>query len=190
MTIIMRWDLKDSPSTLHPSFDQLGVRRASVSSPSVTELDLQRLEDTVLEKCVIAVSPVIMGTVISLACGDGTFEFRDRLRLQPFSSKSLDVRITNMMQAGFSFPPGEPCIDMVLSPNNTVAVRLAPNNEVHMMVMEYTRGSMDVPENVDITCVALALQHAYSCSNYLNNDDLLLVARKYGNLGNALALNI
>jgi mediator of RNA polymerase II transcription subunit 16 len=183
-TVVSRWDLRDTPSALHPSFDQLGVRRASISSPVIAELDLHRLEDIVLDKSVIGVSPVIMGTVVAFACSDGLFDFRDRLQLQPFNSKSLNGKITNMIQAGFSFTNGGPCIDLVLSPNNTVAVRLGQDNEVHMMVMEFTRGPVDVRENMEITCVSLALQHAYSCSNYLNNDDLLLVARKYRSSGN------
>ncbi|KAF8534374.1 mediator complex, subunit Med16 [Trichophaea hybrida] len=180
-TVVSRWDLRDTPSVLHPSFDQLGARRASISSPIIAELDLHRLEDIVLGKSVIGVSPVIMGTVVAFACSDGLFDFRDRLQLQPFNSNSLNgkLRITNMIQAGFSFTNGGPCIDLVLSPNNTVAVRLGQDNDVHMMVMEFTRGDVQVKENMEITCISLALQHAYSCSNYLNNDDLLLVARKY-----------
>jgi mediator of RNA polymerase II transcription subunit 16, fungi type len=36
-------------------------------------------------------------------------------------------------------------------------------------------------DNQEIACVALAHQHAYSCNNHLNNDDLLLVAQQYRN---------
>lgn len=175
-TVVSRWDLKESPCALHPSFDQLGVRRASISSPGTSELDLHRLEDITLDRCVIGFMPIIQGTVIAFACSDGLFDFRDRTQLHPFSSNLMDGKITNMIQAGFSFTGGGPCIDLLLSPNNTVAVRLDQDYEVHLMVMDFTR---DVNENLEVICVSLALQHAYSCSNYLNNDDLLLVARKY-----------
>lgn len=37
-TIVCRWELKDSPSTLHPSFEQLAMRRASISQSQVTEV--------------------------------------------------------------------------------------------------------------------------------------------------------
>ncbi|KAA8908454.1 mediator complex, subunit Med16 [Sphaerosporella brunnea] len=179
-TVISRWDLKESPNSLHPSFDQLGARRAGIPQKPMSELNLEKLDDIVIDKWVIGVSPVIMGTVIAFACSDGLIDFRDRMQLQQFSQQSgMTTKITNMIQAGFSFTAGEPCIDLVLSPNNTVAVRLGPDNDVHMAVMEFARGSVQVKENMEITCVALALQHAYSCSNYLNNDDLLLVARKY-----------
>jgi mediator of RNA polymerase II transcription subunit 16 len=186
VTVVSRWDLKESVSGLHPSFEQLAVRRASISSQAPPELNLEKLEDIVLDKWVIGVSPVIMGTVTAFACSDGLFDFRDRLRLQPISQQQQQQgngKITNMLQAGFAFTTGEPCIDLVLSPNNTVAVRLGPEYDIHMVVMEFTRGPMEVKENMEMACVALALQHAYSCSNYLNNDDLLLVARKYRSQG-------
>lgn len=183
-SVISRWDLKDTPSTLHPSFDQLGMRRASIPLPAPTELDLHRVEDIILEKSVIGVYPVIMGTVIAFACSDGLFDFRNRLDLRPFDTKSRSGKITNMIQAGFSFTNGGPCVDLVPSPNNTVAVRVGVDKEVHMAVMEFGGGPLDMKENLEIVCASLALQHAYSCSNYLNNDDLLLVARKYRGSGN------
>lgn len=37
-TVLCRWDLKDSPSTLHPSFEQLAMRRASISQSQTTEV--------------------------------------------------------------------------------------------------------------------------------------------------------
>ena len=137
----------------------------------------------VIDKCVIGVSAVTMGTVVAFTCSDGLFEFRDRLLLQPFPLSPPNGRMSNMIQAGFAFTTPDPCIDLVLSPNNTVAVRLGQDHEVHLMVMEFTRGPMELKENMEISCVVLALQHAYSCSNYLNNDDLLLVARKYRSSG-------
>lgn len=72
---------------------------------------------------------------------------------------------------------------MVLSPNNTVAARLNADNEVHIAITELTTGSIDEPENMERASVALACLHGYSCSNYLSNDDLLLVARKYDSKG-------
>ena len=184
LSVILRWDLKDTPSTLHPSFDQLGMRKASIPSPIPTEPDLHRLEDIILEKSVIGVYPVITGTVIAFACSDGLFDFRSRLSMQPFDTKSRNGNITNMIQAGFLFTSGGPCVDLILSPNNTVAVRIGVDKEVHMAVMEFGGGPLDIKENLEISCASLALQHAYSCSNYLNNDDLLLVARKYSSSGN------
>lgn len=182
-TVVSRWDLKDSTTQLHPSFDQLGVRRASVSSAPVLEPDLWRLDDIVIDKCVIGVSAVTMGTMVVFTCSDGLFEFRDRIHLQPFPLSPPNGRMSNLIQAGFAFTKPGPCIDLVLSPNNTVAVRLGPDHEVHLMVIEFTRGPVELKENMEISCVALALQHAYSCSNYLNNDDLLLVTRKYRSSG-------
>lgn len=180
-TTILRWDLRESPCSLHPVFDQLGMRRTgSTSSTMSTEIDLLRLEDLALKKLVIGVCPIITGTVVAFACADGTFDFRDRLNLQPFLVASPQSRITNMIQVGFAFPHGGPCLEMVLSPNNTVAVRLGLNQEINTMVMEFTGGQVSLKENMEMACVSLALQHAYSCSHYLNNDDLLLVARKYG----------
>jgi len=39
-SVICRWSLKETPCTLHPSFDQMGVRRTSVSSPTISEVCL------------------------------------------------------------------------------------------------------------------------------------------------------
>ena len=102
-----------------------------------------------------------------------------RYSLSQFAVPSPDGRITNMIQAGFAFVDTEPCIDMVLSPNNTVAVRLTGGSDVHLNVIEFVAGPITTPANTSLTCASLAAQHAYSCSNYLNNDDLLLVARRY-----------
>lgn len=49
----------------------------------------------------------------------------------------------NMMQAGFAFPPGEPCINLALSPNNAVAIRLGPDNDISLIIMEYINGPME-----------------------------------------------
>jgi hypothetical protein len=93
-------------------------------------------------------------------------------------------------------------IDLALSPNNAVAIRLGPEHDISLMVMEYVNGPMEEDgmiaifappvkylinfqkiDNLEIACVALAHQHAYSCNNHLNNDDLLLVAQQYRNPG-------
>ncbi|KAI5788163.1 mediator complex, subunit Med16 [Pyronema domesticum] len=177
-SVVSRWDLKDTPSSSHPSFEQLNMRRASISSPVSAELDIHRLEEVMLDKCVIRVSSVMMGTIVSFASSDGTFEFRDRNHLQPFPATSLD-KITGIFQSDFSFTENGDCLELILSPNNAVAVRLNYDHELIMQVMSYTRGPVSEAPHMEIACVSLATQHAYSCSNYLNNDDLLLVARKY-----------
>ncbi|KAG0639827.1 mediator complex, subunit Med16 [Tuber brumale] len=179
-SVICRWSLKETPCTLHPSFDQMGVRRSSVSSPTISELELYRMDDVVMDKCIIGVSQVTSGTVIALAFSDGSLELRDRCNLNQLRDQSTNKNVVmNMMQAGFAFPPGEPCINLALSPNNAVAIRLGPDNDISLITMEYVNGPMEQNDNLEIACVALAHQHAYSCNNLINNDDLLLVAQKY-----------
>ncbi|KAL7273205.1 Mediator of RNA polymerase II transcription subunit 16 [Rhizina undulata] len=179
-SIVCRWNLKESAYELHPSFTQLGVRRASVTAPTSNEIELQRMDDVFLNKCVISVSQVTSGTVIAMAFSDGSLDMRDRYTFNSLQSQSRNKDVVmNMVQAGFAFPPGEPCIDLAPSSNNAVAIRLGHDHDVHLMVMEYTHGPMDENENLEIACVALAHQHAYSCNNHSNNDDLLLVAQKY-----------
>ncbi|RPB14929.1 hypothetical protein P167DRAFT_519145 [Morchella conica CCBAS932] len=180
-SVVCRWCLKESPSTLHPSFDQLGVRRSSVSSPTSVELELFRMDDLFIPKTIISVSLVTSGTVVAFAFSDGSLELRDRynFNLLQNQSTSKDL-VVNMVQAGFWFPPGEDCIDLALSPNNAVAIRLGCDHSIKLMVMEYN-GNMQEEENMEIACIALAHQHAYSCNNHLNNDDLLLVAQQYRN---------
>lgn len=181
-SVICRWNLKESPSTLHPSFDQLGVRRGSVSSPTSTELELHRLDDVIIDKCVISVSLVTSGTVVALAFTDGSLDLRDRYNFNPLQNHPTNKDLVmNMVQAGFSFPSGAPCVDLALSPNNAVAIRLGLNHDIELMVMQYSAGSMAEVDNMEVACVALAHQHAYSCNNHLNNDDLLLVAQQYRN---------
>lgn len=166
---------------MHPSFDQLGVRRSSVSSPTSVELELFRMDDLFIPKTIISVSLVTSGTVVAFAFSDGSLELRDRynFNLLQNQSTSKDL-VVNMVQAGFWFPPGEDCIDLALSPNNAVAIRLGCDHSIKLMVMEYN-GNMQEEENMEIACIALAHQHAYSCNNHLNNDDLLLVAQQYRN---------
>ena len=140
------------------------------------------LEDIVLEKRVIGVMPIIQGTVVAFACSDGLFDFRDRIQLQSFTGNLTDGKFSHMIEAGFSFVQGGACTNLLLSPNNTVAIRLDQDHEFHLTVMDFTRGAVDNAENMEVACASLALQHAYSCSNYLNNDDLLLVARKFSKI--------
>lgn len=183
-SVVCRWGLKESESALHPSFDQLGVRRSSVSSPTSNELELYRMDDIIIDKCVIGVSQVQVtsGAVVALAFSDGSLDLRDRYFFNLLQNQSTNKDLVmNMVQAGFAFPPGESCIDLALSPNITVAIRLGLDHDIQLMVMEYANGLMEDPENMEIACVALAHQHAYSCNNHLNNDDLLLVAQQYRN---------
>ncbi|KAI5800127.1 mediator complex, subunit Med16 [Geopyxis carbonaria] len=181
ITFVCRWDLRERPSKLHPAFDQLGVRRASISSGTPPEVGIP-IEDITLNKRAIGVWPVTSGTVIAFAFSDGSLDFRDRFVVFRIIDPPPNGKITNMTQAGFTFTGGENCIDIVLSPNNTVAVRLSQDNELQMIVMDSTQGAITIKENFDTACIALAVQHAYSISNLSNNDDLLLIARKYKSL--------
>ncbi|KAF8474729.1 mediator complex, subunit Med16 [Kalaharituber pfeilii] len=187
-SIVVRWILRETPGSLHPSFDQLGNRRNSVTSPSTAEFELHRIpEDLVIDKVVIGITHLPYCLELKFACIDGSVQTRDRASLKMFAKPSdLNVIpdvIYNIVHAGFDFPPpglGDLCTGLSLSPNGTVLIKLLPNCEVKMVPMEYQGGSLSpkhAPVNFHTAIVGLAHVHASGCNNMVNNDDVLVILR-------------
>ncbi|KAI5808817.1 mediator complex, subunit Med16 [Peziza echinospora] len=186
-SVVVRWILREMPASLHPSFDQLGVRRNSISTPATKEIDLVRAsEDLIIDKVIIGVTHAPYALDIKFSCIDGSVESRDRNSLKnypkPHDRPSGDI-VFNMTHAGFEFPvasPPEICTGLSLSSNGTVLVKSLSTGITKMAVMEYADGPLDPHENpVGYTSalVALAQVHASGCNNMVNNDDVLMVIR-------------
>jgi hypothetical protein len=72
-------------------------------------LDLRRMNDIIVRKAVLAVERINSSTTISIAYGDGSIEFRDRVSMTHITSNEDFNRVSSMPQAGFAFPTDDLC---------------------------------------------------------------------------------
>ncbi|RPB28463.1 hypothetical protein L211DRAFT_818153 [Terfezia boudieri ATCC MYA-4762] len=189
-SVIVRWVLRETQGSLHPSFDQLGVRRGSVSTPNTKEFELHRIpEDLLIDNVIIGVTHLQYCVDIKFACIDGSVQTRDRSNLKLFTPHPNNYHecsanvVFNMVHAGFDFPapaPGDIYTGLSLSPNGTVMVVSLPDGSIKMIPMEYQRGPLDPKmnfANFTAATAAFAHIHASGCNNMVNNDDVLMVIR-------------
>jgi mediator of RNA polymerase II transcription subunit 16 len=72
-------------------------------------LDLRRMNDTIVRKAILAVERINSSTTIAIAYGDGSIEFRDRVSMTPITPNEDFNRVSSMPQAGFTFPTDDLC---------------------------------------------------------------------------------
>jgi len=71
------------------------------------KLELKRLEDFIIEKCVIDVTAMFATNFVSFICTDGTVDQRERISFTSFPEPLPNFdEIHNMGHAGFRFKPG------------------------------------------------------------------------------------
>ncbi|KAI9671992.1 MAG: mediator complex subunit [Trizodia sp. TS-e1964] len=172
-SVISRWELRPVARVLHPSFGQLPSRK---SAPAAKEnyLTLARQADVHVDKVVVSMQPLKVGTSFALAYSDGTIEFRNRCMEVIVHDKDYRA-ISSMSQVGFAFPKTDQCVNVALSPNFCQAVWLELDGSLRLKTMEYGQGALPPKEDTKFAVVlaAIALQFAYSCANHNNNDDIL-----------------
>ena len=102
-SVIDRWEVPyEQGQTLHPAFEQLGSRRNSTGAQPGAVPRLKKLEPIVVNKIVIGVSVVRLGTVLCLTYSDGSVEYRDRITMNEiWNMVNLD-RISSILEAGFT----------------------------------------------------------------------------------------
>ncbi len=106
-SIIDRWEvLTDQPMTLHPAFQQLGVK-SNATPPTVTRL--RKLDPIVLDKVVVTVTTAQFGRVLCFSFSDGTVQFRDRFTMNEIYHEPNINSINHPLQVGFQFVNDTPC---------------------------------------------------------------------------------
>lgn len=134
-SIIDRWEIVfDQAQPLHSAFEQLGSRRNSAgSAPPVRDPNLipeqgsanktpqntprlKRLDPIIVNKVIMSVDVIRMGTIVAFTHSDGTMEYRDRMTMNvTWNSVNLD-RIQSIHEAGFT-QGGEPSCESRVLPS-------------------------------------------------------------------------
>ncbi len=125
-SVIARWELQSTQSTLHQQFDQLDskVKKGSVnklvcnnSTSNFAALTfwqqepvLKRLEDIVVDKIVLSVQLIGAGASVAIFYSDSSIEFRDRVSFSIISTEVDSNKVTSLAQSGFTFPADESCM--------------------------------------------------------------------------------
>lgn len=109
-SVLDRWEATEAKQNLHPTFEQLGNRRNSISSdlPNVTRL--RKLDPVTINKAVIGIQPIQFGKILILSMSDGSIEFRDRFTFEEVYATEDTSKVMNLRQVGWSFSDEGPCM--------------------------------------------------------------------------------
>ncbi|ORY62102.1 RNA polymerase II mediator complex subunit Sin4 [Pseudomassariella vexata] len=182
-SIIDRWEIViDQPQTVHSAFEQLGSRRNSVGSQPQAFTKLKKLDTIIMNKIIIGIEVVRMGTVVAFMFSDGAVEYRDRVTMnEVWNAVNLD-RINSIYEAGFVQSGGEtPCLQTALSPTNFSLVQLGEDGKIQWHGVNYTLGDVSALDDAQHSAViaALTLSAAQAATSHSNIDDILAVGRRF-----------
>ncbi|KAI1859795.1 hypothetical protein JX265_010244 [Neoarthrinium moseri] len=181
-SVIDTWEvILNQDQTMHHAFENLGSRRNSTgSSPSVTQR-LKRLDPIIVNKIIIGITVVRMGTVVCFSYSDGTVEYRDRITMnEVWTAPKLD-RINSVHEAGFTHS-GEPsCLQTAVSPTLFSLVQMCEDGKIKWHGVNYTLSdpaSMDDAQYRGVIA-ALTMSTAQLAATQSNVDDILATARQF-----------
>lgn len=180
-SIIDRWEIIEQNHTLHPVLEQLGSRRNSTGTTPPAAQRLKRLDPVIVNKIIIGISSVRMGTALCFAYSDGTVEYRDRTTMnEMWTTVNLD-RINSIHEAGFT-QGGEPsCTQTAVSPTTFSIVQMCEDGKVKWHGLNYTLNNPSALDDAQYSAVvaALTMSTAQAVVSSSNIDDILAVARNF-----------
>ncbi|GAB7348668.1 hypothetical protein MBLNU459_g7031t1 [Dothideomycetes sp. NU459] len=138
-SVIARWELQQTESTLHESFKSLKPGTENPVAGSKTVNSLRRLEDTMTSKIVLSTSSNFYNSIFAFAASDGTVEFRQRETMDVIVADGDGTRASSLAQNGFTFMPME-CVDIALSPGGCMAAVARPDGTVQLHTADYLHG--------------------------------------------------
>ena len=178
-SIVTRWDISSALQRLHHSFGQLASKKHSPSSAYRVGLDVHAVVradkalaqqalhvtpvgHTRVEKLLLSIHPLSSNTVLALAFGDGSIEFRDRSTMDLITPTDDLQHVASLTQVGFVFPAEHSCerafarrqqglayltsragTHVALSPNSCLGVSLDLEGVASLKTMQYARGELD-----------------------------------------------
>ncbi|KAL9604464.1 MAG: hypothetical protein Q9219_000429 [cf. Caloplaca sp. 3 TL-2023] len=184
-TSIARWELISSKPMLHPNFLQLASKRSGASSPKdlQSEVGLRRLAGIRVDRIILAVQQLNLGTTLVFCLDDGSIEFRNRTTLNPLPQDDTPAQASSIAQVGLKFPDSNPCLHAALSPNACAVVTFDDEDAMTLRLMQmlrvYPESSLD-PDVVEAVAEAFVMQFSISRSGYGNyQDDLTAVMQLF-----------
>ncbi|KAF2667544.1 hypothetical protein BT63DRAFT_294707 [Microthyrium microscopicum] len=143
------------------------------------ELQLERLSDVHLHSIVLSQTILRHNTLLGFAMSDGAIEFRFRESMELASADGNYEEVSTLPQSGFSFPQGEPVLNVALSPNFCCALAMNTDGKVKLRRMEYSVDSLgslneDQPQFGAISAL-LASSVTSSFIGYCTVDDILAI---------------
>lgn len=83
----------------------LNLERISYANKSPkAESSLKRLDDIHVNRILLSVQEISLGTVLVMKYGDGVIEFRDRTSMEVISRDETRNQVSSLSQVGFKFP--------------------------------------------------------------------------------------
>ncbi|EEP78562.1 predicted protein [Uncinocarpus reesii 1704] len=140
-SILVRWDLRSASQSLHDSFDEVPPRRPTHHLKHRTEL--VRQNDMYLDQRVLSIDHFEAGNVIALTFDNGNIKFFDAKTVLPSESTDNLTVISNLPQAGFSFPTIGSATCISFSPCGCLAVTLDENSALQLHAMELSLATED-----------------------------------------------
>lgn len=67
------------------------------------EISLKRLEDVLVDRLLLSLQTLFLGTVLAMTYSDGTIEFRDRTSIEPLPKDERTRQVSGLFQVGFDF---------------------------------------------------------------------------------------
>ncbi|OCK74259.1 hypothetical protein K432DRAFT_430130 [Lepidopterella palustris CBS 459.81] len=182
-SIIARWELHQSHQrNLHSSIDHISSKKKNVSSANARQqFRLKRQPDLIMNSLVLSFAPVWYNMILSFCQSDGSIEFRKRTSMEVITADYSHDKVSSFPQAGFFFSTLEPSLHIALSANHCMAVAMQSDGSVKLKFMEYTHGSLNLPNSAEedlkhgAAIAALALQHTSACNQYFTSDDIFAV---------------
>ncbi|KAL8709289.1 MAG: hypothetical protein Q9225_007469 [Loekoesia sp. 1 TL-2023] len=186
-TRIARWELNSLKPTLHPSFSQLASKKSGASNSNdlqymrnpnaaQSEVLLDTLPSISVDKVVVAVQQLNLGTTLVFCSSDGSVEFRSRVTLGPLPLDNNPTRASSIAQVGLRFPDGNLCLHAALSPNACAVVTFDDSNAATLRLMQMPHDYPGNPldhDTVEAVAEAFVIQFSISCSGYGSyHDDL------------------
>ncbi|CAH0049842.1 unnamed protein product [Clonostachys solani] len=181
-SIIDRWEAVEQRHGLHPSIEQLGNRRNSVSSEPSTGTFLRPLEPIVIPKCIINIQSARFGKILIITFADGSVEYRDRYTFEEIYTTRETAKVSNLREAGWNFADEMPCQQTAFSPTFCSMVLMGEDGKLKWSKLKYSDGDFGntmQDEQYAATIAGLTVTAATSIRSQTNFDDMLAVVRPH-----------
>ncbi|KAI1000695.1 hypothetical protein K3495_g7503 [Podosphaera aphanis] len=179
-TVFDRWEVSEKQLSLHPAFEQLGIRRNNAAL--ITSVPyLKKVESVTVNKIALGVEVINYGKIIFISYSDGSIEYRERVKFKEIYNDGNVNKVWHLFQIGYVYGEAEPCLQIALSPTQSSLVILTNSGKVKWKPLEFL-GDIGTSMNDSLyaaTIAAFSLQCGTAVMRNSNFDDLLAVVNRY-----------
>ncbi|KAH0491294.1 hypothetical protein TgHK011_002731 [Trichoderma gracile] len=182
-TIIDRWEAVVEPRpSVHPAFEQLGIRRNSDIPEQTAHTRLRQLDPIVINKVLVGFQSIQFGKVLVLTMSDGTVEYRDRFTFEEvYTTEDLN-RVMSLHHAGWVFGEEGPCYQVAFSPTQCSMVQVSDDGVIKWRKLHYPHGDIGnsyQDAHYGATMAGLTVTASPALWHQVNYDDLLAIVAPY-----------